>query len=170
MIYFTADLHLNHRLMLKHRGFATLDAMHHHIIGSWNTEIKSEDEVYILGDVSMSNHALDILNQLNGKLYLVRGNHDTSRLLRQISARFEWVKDYYSLKTPHHIVLSHYPMLVWDRSHYGSWQLHGHCHGQLNAPVSTRLDVGWDVFKRPVSYLEVAEILSQRTYQKWDHH
>lgn len=55
------------------------------------------------------------------------------------------------------IALCHYPLWTWERSHYGSWHLHGHSHcnrGRNNPPASERpawnhLDVGcdcWDYY------------------------
>jgi len=41
------------------------------------------------------------------------------------------------------IVLCHYSLRVWDRSHYGSWHLYGHSHGNL-PPLENSLDVGVD--------------------------
>ena len=35
------------------------------------------------------------------------------------------------LDKPQLVVLCHYAMRVWDRSHYGSWHLYGHSHGNL---------------------------------------
>ena len=29
------------------------------------------------------------------------------------------------------IVLCHYAMRVWQKSHYGAWMLYGHSHGTL---------------------------------------
>ena len=70
-----------------------------------------------------------------------------------------------------HLVLFHYPMLTWDRAHYGSWHLHGHCHGSLDPKfVSTRMDVGWDVWRRPISYEDIKRHLKDREYVVVDHH
>jgi len=41
------------------------------------------------------------------------------------------------------IVMSHYPLAVWDRKHHGSFHLHGHCHGS-HKPVGRIMDVGVD--------------------------
>ena len=34
-------------------------------------------------------------------------------------------------------------MRVWNKSHYGSWELYGHSHGTLE-PIGKQLDVGVD--------------------------
>lgn len=49
------------------------------------------------------------------------------------------------------VTLCHYPLAVWDRSHYGAWHLYGHSHGQhQNGGLS--FDVGVDCNQyRPVS-------------------
>jgi calcineurin-like phosphoesterase family protein len=42
-----------------------------------------------------------------------------------------------------YIVLCHYSMNVWNRSHHGSWHLFGHSHGGLtDNPNSLSIDVG----------------------------
>ena len=40
--------------------------------------MKANDEVYILGDVTMkgASNANTVLSQLKGKKYLIKGNHD----------------------------------------------------------------------------------------------
>lgn len=70
------------------------------------------------------------------------------------------------------IILCHYPFLTWNKSHYGSWNLHGHCHGTLpDDPSSLRLDVGVDVHAfSPISFDEVSTIMSTKNFKPIDHH
>jgi calcineurin-like phosphoesterase family protein len=44
------------------------------------------------------------------------------------------------------VVLCHYAMRTWNKSHYNSWQLYGHSHGGL-APWGKQHDVGLDANK-----------------------
>lgn len=57
----------------------------------------------------------------------------------------------------HHIVLCHYGMRLWNRSHWGSLSLFGHSHGRLPGN-SQSLDVGVDAWDyRPVTLPEILE-------------
>ena len=62
------------------------------------------------------------------------------------------------------IILCHYPMVVWDKSHRGSWQLFGHVHGMLDGDKRlspNQMDIGVDSNNfRPISYQEVKEIIT----------
>jgi len=50
-------------------------------------------------------------------------------------------------------------MYRWDRSHYGSWHVFGHCHGKLKLDLRA-MDVGVDCNNyTPVSLEEVARRL-----------
>lgn len=62
------------------------------------------------------------------------------------------------------LVLCHYPLESWDRSHYGSYHLHGHSHG--NTPAKKfRIDVGVDCTDfYPLSLKEVGERINE-SYQ-----
>ena len=64
---------------------------------------------------------------------------------------------------PMALVLCHYPMAQWDRSHHGSWHLYGHCRGSFeNGGLS--FDVGVDCHGfRPISVHHVAERMSERS-------
>ena len=55
MIYFTADIHFYHENIINHakRPFKNADEMNRKIIDNWNNIVKANDEVYILGDVTM---------------------------------------------------------------------------------------------------------------------
>jgi calcineurin-like phosphoesterase family protein len=187
MKFFTSDLHCGHKKIAKERGFDTsniewLDGMNSTIIKSINNSVREDDELFILGDLSFMkpDETLEIIKSINCKnLYLIRGNHDGEKTLKKIEDQFIWIKDYYKLKIKdedvnggnQHLVLFHYPMLTWDRAHYGSWQLHGHCHGSLDSKYqSTRIDIGWDVWRRVITYEDIKRNMLNKTYTIVDHH
>lgn len=150
MIFFTSDLHLNHANILKYtqRPWTDGETMNQGIVDIWNETVSSQDTIYILGDIHFgSADKLDpILRQLNGIKYLVRGNHDLEKvyLKPQIQSQFGWIRDYHEMTIEgQFIVMSHYPFKVWNKNHYGSWNLHGHSHGGLE-PEGKQLDVGID--------------------------
>lgn len=63
-------------------------------------------------------------------------------------------------------------MVVWNRSHHGSWALHGHSHGSLPVNYEARtFDVGtmcWGY--RPISFVEVAQEMQKHTFVPVDNH
>lgn len=185
-ILFTSDLHFFHKniIELSHRSFRDLDDMHEGLIKNWNHDVKPDDQVYLLGDVSFGSKKKTkaLLDRLNGKIYLIRGNHDHDIIKGEgCIERFEWVKDYYYLKVDdvdaidgksQSIILCHYPFQVWNHIHYGAWHLHGHCHGSLAVDrTKRRHDVGIDNNAyHPISYDRVKAIMSTREYIPVDHH
>lgn len=68
------------------------------------------------------------------------------------------------------IILSHYTMFTWNKSHRGSWQLFGHVHGMLdnNEVLSpNQIDVGLDSHNyTPISYEKVKEIITLKNLNK----
>jgi len=70
------------------------------------------------------------------------------------------------------IILCHYAMRVWDKSHWGIWHLYGHSHGSLpDDPRSLSYDVGVDKNNfTPLLFEEVKEIMSKKTFKPVDHH
>jgi calcineurin-like phosphoesterase family protein len=134
-----------------------INEMNEGIIKRWNDCIKPNDAVYHLGDFCLTvrtEYVDEWLGQLNGEIRLIKGNHDNwvKRLDRlENRDKIKWVKDYaertFSIGgQKHKIVMSHFPMLFWHRSHYGSIMLHGHCHGnaQEHNEGLRRMDVGVD--------------------------
>lgn len=136
MIYFTSDLHFFHQNILRHcdRPFASADEMNQVLIENWNRRVQPRDEVYILGDVTMkgADRAMEMLGQLCGRKYLIRGNHDYFVDQKEFSPYiFEWVKDYHELKQQNCLfVLCHYPFLSWHKMQHGAFNLHGHMHNK----------------------------------------
>lgn len=124
---------------MDRRGFASCEEMHEYMIEKWNRKVRAQDEVVILGDVSMERGkpTSELLSRLNGRLYLVVGNHDSYLKDRRFdTSRFEWIKDYAVLHdNKKKIVLCHYPIMCYDgqyrRDSDGNpktYMLYGHVH------------------------------------------
>jgi len=184
-IYFTSDTHFGHTNILrfgKGRPFEDINEHDEMLIKNWNDRVGPGDRIYHLGDFSMSNpeRIRSILERLNGQIFIIRGNHDKNLRGDKTLNHVIWIKDYFKLKVPdegtvtgkQEIVLSHFPFEVWDKRHYGSWHLHGHCHGNLPSPEwQPRLDVGVDNCNfAPISYEEVKKVMKAKTFKPLDHH
>jgi calcineurin-like phosphoesterase family protein len=78
--WFTGDWHLGHQRIceLSNRPFASVDEMNEQLIERHNALVKSNDRVWILGDVCMGqiDDTLALVSRFNGVKYLVAGNHD----------------------------------------------------------------------------------------------
>jgi calcineurin-like phosphoesterase family protein len=146
--------------------------MNEALVTRWNGVVGPQDVVYHLGDVFWlpSGEAKALRGRLNGRICLVRGNHD--RTADSFKTCFEWVKDYCELKVEDEdaagrkqlIVLCHYAMRVWNRSHYGAWHLFGHSHGTLpDIAGGLASDVGVDCHdSTPIPYQKVKAIMQAR--------
>lgn len=156
MIYFTSDMHFGHRniINLCQRPFSSVEEMNNCMIQNWNKTIKNNDEVYILGDVAWGEPD-EYLKQLDGKKYLVKGNHDKI----QSSEYLRWIKDYHEFKyIGIRFVLCHYPIEEWNGYFRGSIHLHGHQHNHIPVTADRRIDVGVDANDfRPVSINKIIE-------------
>lgn len=78
-IFFTSDLHFSHRNVIEYcqRPFKDIDEMNEAIVSQWNSQVKTEDIVYVLGDFSLNPNAMSLFfPRLNGSKVLVAGNHD----------------------------------------------------------------------------------------------
>lgn len=187
-IHFTSDTHFGHRNQAERRGFASVEAMDDELVKRWNARVAPNDTVYHLGDLSFYDAAgtFNILRRINGQIKLVPGNHDSDKLLIrlvQMSPKIEVKPQLLDIKisnplpdgtnTVDRMVLCHFPMLTWNRSHYGTMHLHGHSHGSCRypAPNMRMLDVGVDVHElAPVSLQAVREFMSERQPISFDHH
>ena len=170
MIYFTSDLHFYHKKVIKYakRPFDSVEEMNEKLIKNWNNRIKSEDEVYILGDFTMkgAEYAAEILRKLKGKKYLVKGNHDSFAMQETFDrSLFEWMKDYFELQYNNQtFIMFHYPIEEWNHFFRGAIHLHGHQHNgseynTLNKEKGLKkYDVGVDAnYMKPVSIEEIIE-------------
>lgn len=172
-IFFTADTHFWNEDAIRNglRDFTSVEDMNKALIENWNSVVSDADDIFHLGNFSSGDakQNLEILSQLNGRKHLILGNTDW-KMLSESSNGLEdyWlsVEHYLELQVKElKIVLSHYPMLVWNESHAGSWMLHGMCHGGANLLNldCNRHDVGVDNCEyRPIEVNEIYEVFASR--------
>ena len=122
--------------------------MHETIIRNHNEVVPENGLLYILGDVAMGKDVASVvtmLNRMNGRKVLIRGNHDVI-MMKEQSFRdcFEMIAEYYRPTLHgHKIAMFHYPIAEWDQAYRGSWHLHGHIHlGVAPIEPSKFLNVG----------------------------
>lgn len=178
MLYFTSDTHFGHKNVIKYsnRPFSNVKEMDEALINNWNKVVKPKDEIWFLGDFSFYplETTNNILNALNGHIYWLLGNHDKWKKYDSFYSKLN--SPPFSLKKIKYnhqdIILCHYPLLTWEKAHYGSWNLHGHCHGNLiTNSNSRRIDVGVDCWNyTPVSFEQIKEVMDKKTYESVDHH
>jgi calcineurin-like phosphoesterase family protein len=173
-VFFTSDTHFGHHGIIApcRRPYGSVEEMDAALIRNWNDVVPSNGVVFHLGDVSFKGAArtVEVLGSLNGKIILVRGNHD-AHMSAVVRSMFDEVVDYKELKLEGtRICMSHYPMASWNQMHYGSWMLHGHSHGNMPR-FGRRIDVGVDCWMgAPVSYRMLKAELSARAIESQDHH
>lgn len=90
MIHITSDLHFFHAniILYCNRPWITPDgqpnvaAMNEALIRNWNETVSPDETTYVLGDFGFGKLSKkpgslgEIRNRLNGKIVLIRGNHD----------------------------------------------------------------------------------------------
>ena len=142
MRYYIADCHFFHNSLnyqMDCRGFASAEEMNAYMIDQWNNKVRWNDEVVILGDFSVgkAEETNRVLEQLNGFLYLIEGNHDAfGRKKGYNAARFKWIRPYAELNdNKRKVVLCHYPILCYngqylrdDSGGVRTYMLYGHVH------------------------------------------
>ena len=138
MNFYISDLHFGHYNVLKYdnRPFSSIEEMDKKIIENWNSVVKEDDTVYILGDISWRGvrETAEIFKQLKGHKILIKGNHDGKYMKdKEMLSLFDGIYDYEEITdtvndTPVFLVLSHYPILFFKNQHRLGVHLYGHVH------------------------------------------
>ena len=138
MIFYTSDLHIGHKNALRfdNRPFETIDEMERTIIERWNNKVSDSDSVYILGDV-FYNYKKDpktFLKSLKGHLNLITGNHDYGLIMNEDAVScFESVNNLKQIiDNDRRVVMCHFPIIAWNKSHFGSYHVYGHVHSKID--------------------------------------
>lgn len=178
MDFFTADCHFGHANIINYcnRPFADVDTMNETMRRNWNQTVSIDDTVYCVGDFSykwsMQNVA-ETIDGLHGNKIFIIGNHDkpsVTEALDYLGIEYHIILDL-QIKDDElgyqPITLCHYPMLSWNQSHRGAWNLFGHHHGSttdiLHGLSYRHLDVGVDKHNfTPISFDQVKTIITKQ--------
>ncbi len=169
--------HLGHYNIIRHcnRPFEKLHQMDQTLIDNINALVQPQDTLYHLGDFSFKGkNIIRYREQINCQnIFLIMGNHDpqskTGKPQPILFELFKEVRDFMYIETkvnnkPQFIFMSHYAMRSWRASHYGSYCLYGHSHGNLeDLPDYLSFDVGVDSHDfKPVNLEQVASIMQSK--------
>jgi calcineurin-like phosphoesterase family protein len=193
-IHFASDFHIGHLNVIKFDGrpFGNLEEMHLKLIENWNSVVGENDLVFYLGDFSYKDQGYGkwFRDQLNGKIHFIMGNHDRMRTVGRLGFDRIYgddtalggatisVKDEEANRGYQTIVMCHYPILSWNKSHHGSWHIHGHCHQSLTKNPEMEwyykrkvIDAGVNgLGYTPISYTELKKIMNEKIISSVDHH
>ena len=140
MIWFTSDMHLGHDkdFVTKARGFETVEEMNAEIIRRWNECVYPDDDVYVLGDLTLGDveEGIRLIAKLNGYLHIMRGNHDTDKKVERYLELPNVVSVQYAdvLKYGKAVFwMGHYPTITANYDDDKPWAKHvvclfGHTH------------------------------------------
>ena len=177
-VFVTADHHFGHDNIRNfcNRPFNTVEDMDEILIKKWNERVGTDGVVYHLGDFTLGRYAENYFKQLNGFIHIIPGGHDSRWMARDTYAKYtsasgesicicppilEIGVKVFGVSRPLTIVMCHYAMRVWNKSHYGSMHLYGHSHGRLPG-LGRSMDVGVDAHNfYPISLREVLDELQR---------
>jgi len=182
-IYFVSDTHYGHSAIIKFcdRPFKDVEEMNYKLIENWNKKVPQDGIVFHLGDFAWGGYPFwkSIREQLNGKIILIKGNHDEKNLTQTAAQElFEHVA--YQMKIEvegRKMYLNHFPFLCYAgvyRDPKGLvYSLYGHVHSGPNKQgqdiprlvncFPTQYDVGVDNNNyEPISWYELNEKIQKQ--------
>lgn len=184
--FFTGCTHYGHAKIIQYceRPFKSIQEHDSALIKRFNSVVSPNDQSYILGDFAFKSKTnihdiVEIFNSLNGKIFYIFGNHDKSLrkewnyITRKTRGKVIFLGDYAEIDVgKQKIILCHYAFKVWNKRHFGSWNLYSHSHGTLpDDPHNLGIDVGVDCHNYyPIEFNQVKEIMAAKTYKPVDGH
>ena len=145
--FFISDTHFWHKnvISFERRPYETVEEMNEKMIENWNNTVSDDDVVYHLGDFGIGNidKSIEILKRLNGKILLIKGNHDHTKNIKKMTPYLdEYLNAGHYLKShKYQFYLSHFPMQIGNRPRI--FNLHGHIHSHPSTEL-TQFNVGVD--------------------------
>lgn len=128
--WYISDTHFGHANIIDYEGrpFKNAEEMDEAIIKNWNSVVSKEDMVFHLGDFSFRNKydTSEIVSRLNGRIVLIKGNHDTHSDKWYLEVGIYKVVQWPIIRHGF-LILSHEPMYLEHSTPYRN--IHGHVHG-----------------------------------------
>lgn len=131
-----ADHHFGHQNIIKFtrddgtplRNFKSIEEHDETIIKNHNELVDPKDRVYLLGDICITRRSISTLGRLNGRLVLVKGNHDIFRFSEYLPY-VDDIRAYVVQKDKNHnkVIMSHVPIHPDCLDRFGV-NIHGHLH------------------------------------------
>lgn len=165
------------------RPFSSVREMDETIINNINALVLPDDTLYCLGDFIFKNaqRVPAYRDRINCKnIILIRGNHDPRKrgnphpvLFKSFNSVHDMLQitDNYNGKTID-IIMCHYAMRTWNKSHYGSISLYGHSHGTLFDDSNLlSMDVGVDCHNfKPITLDQIMEHMAKKNLRPINDH
>lgn len=166
--WFSSDFHFGHGNILKYdnRPFDTIQKHDAILLNTLQTLITPGDVFFFLGDFALAPLAyMDwLISNIPGEKFFIRGNHDKKATIKLYNKYGTYLGEQCKIAiNSQKIILNHYAMLTWDEAHRGSWQLHGHSHGDLKYPYQHKqLDVSINIWNyKPIKFNEIKKIMDK---------
>lgn len=202
--FYTSDLHIGHAKVAEIRGFATteirdtgptiepvvvVDVAAHadYIAEIWDSTVKKDDTVYVLGDTGLGQFEKVVLPWFKdrpGIKHLIAGNHDPVHPCRSDAVKlqpkwldvFRTINPYLTRKVAgEKFMLSHFPYESYgdgtthgeEGGRWNEWRVpeelgkplvHGHTHGP-EREHDNMFHVGWDAWNELVPEERILEWL-----------
>lgn len=135
-VFFVSDLHFGHKYVIPfdRRPFQDVQEMETELIRRWNARVSQDDHVFVVGDMFggvTTAHAGEIVHALNGRIHLIRGNHDPKGEI--FESLFEEVVPVKAIEVrvrgeKQRVIMRHRLLPVYRGSNEGVVQLFGHTH------------------------------------------
>lgn len=131
--WFISDTHFNHANIIKYcdRPFKDVSEMNKFLIKQWNNTVKKTDTVWFLGDFALGgrDECKQLLSQLNGQIYMIRGNHDNFPDSFYYDCGIKFISKY-PVVLKKKFILSHAPLEMEDETLFHN--IYGHVHNKGN--------------------------------------
>ena len=190
-VFFSSDHHFGHKNIIEYcsRPWRDTYEMDTAMIGRWNAIVQPDDTVFYLGDFSLSKqHMAAILPKLNGKKFLIAGNHDACHPAHHSSKKPEkhQAMGKFYLEAGWQAVFYQGMYRDWELCHFpysddmnreylhkyrpkdeGKWLLHGHVHTHWRKKAKM-INVGVDAWGySPVSVAEIEALMADTREARW---
>lgn len=161
--FFISDTHFGDSNIIRYenRPFADIGKMNTALIENWNSVVSPDDEVYVVGDFCTNFDPIYFLSKLNGKKYLIKGNHDTMSNKSYRESGFTEVYDK-PIILDNFWILSHEPMYINENMPYVNIFGHVHSNPAIKdySPYSFCVSVE-RINYTPISFTRIKETLCE---------